>query len=76
MTLIESLGNIRFAYLDSAATDDPLIVQLAPGERLAEQEKVTLAARPEACHLFDARRPRLPARDGRPGLDRGLTRAR
>jgi multiple sugar transport system ATP-binding protein len=54
VTLIESLGNIRFAYLDSEATSDPLIVQLAPGEVLAEEEKVTLSARPEACHLFDS----------------------
>jgi multiple sugar transport system ATP-binding protein len=54
VTLIESLGNIRFAYLDSAVTKDPLIVQLAPGESLAGEAKVTLAARPEACHLFDA----------------------
>jgi multiple sugar transport system ATP-binding protein len=54
VTLIESLGNIRFAYLASAASDDPLIVQLAPGETLREQEAVTLAAAPEACHLFRA----------------------
>jgi multiple sugar transport system ATP-binding protein len=54
VTLIESLGNIRFAYLASNASGDPLIVQLAPGETLAEQAAVTLAAAPEACHLFRA----------------------
>jgi multiple sugar transport system ATP-binding protein len=52
VTLIESLGNIRFAYLDSAVSADPLIVQLAPGQTLAEQAAVMLAARAEACHLF------------------------
>ncbi|MEA3013256.1 MAG: multiple sugar transport system ATP-binding protein [Sphingomonadales bacterium] len=67
VTLIESLGNIRFAYLDSAATRDPLIVQLAPGERLAEQDKVTLAARPEACHLFDAEGRAFPRAMADPG---------
>jgi multiple sugar transport system ATP-binding protein len=67
VTLIESLGNIRFAYLDSAATGDPLIVQLAPGETLAEQEKVTLSARPEACHLFDAEGRAFPRDMADPG---------
>jgi multiple sugar transport system ATP-binding protein len=67
VTLIESLGNIRFAYLDSAVSADPLIVQLVPGQNLAEQAAVTLAARPEACHLFRADGsafPRLGARAG------------
>ena len=54
VTLIESLGNIRFAYLDSAVSADPLIVQLVPGQTLAEQAQVMLAARPGACHLFRA----------------------
>jgi multiple sugar transport system ATP-binding protein len=35
VTLIESLGNIRFAYLTSAVSAEPLIVQLAPGRILA-----------------------------------------
>jgi multiple sugar transport system ATP-binding protein len=67
VTLIESLGNIRFAYLDSEATSDPLIVQLAPGERLAEAEKVTLSARPEACHLFDTEGRAFPRAEAGPG---------
>ena len=52
--LIESLGNIRFAYLANAASDEPLIVQLAPGQSLAEETAVTLSAVPGACHLFRA----------------------
>ena len=67
VTLIESLGNIRFAYLDSEATSDPLIVQLAPGESLAEEEKVTLSARPEACHLFDSEGRAFPRAVAGPG---------
>jgi multiple sugar transport system ATP-binding protein len=67
VTLIESLGNIRFAYLDSAATSDPLIVQLAPGERLAEAEKVTLSARPDCCHLFDSEGRAFPRAMADPG---------
>jgi multiple sugar transport system ATP-binding protein len=67
VTLIESLGNIRFAYLDSAVTREPLIVQLAPAEGLAEQEKVTLSALPEACHLFDAEGRAFPRALADPG---------
>jgi len=52
VTLIESLGNIRFAYLDSAASDDPLIVQLSPGAKLGEEDAILLSAGPESCHLF------------------------
>jgi multiple sugar transport system ATP-binding protein len=54
VTLVESLGNIRFAYLDSAVSADPLIVQIAPGQALAEQAAIMLAAPAEACHLFRA----------------------
>jgi len=67
VTLIESLGNIRFAYLDSAATSDPLIVQLAPGEALAEAGKVRLSARPDSCHLFDSEGRAFPRAMADPG---------
>jgi len=67
VTLIESLGNIRFAYLDGAASGDPLIVQLAPGEALAEGAKVTLSARREACHLFDSDGRAFPRATADPG---------
>jgi multiple sugar transport system ATP-binding protein len=67
VTLIESLGNIRFAYLASPASRDPLIVQLAPGETLAEQTAVRLSAAAGTCHLFRADGtafPRIAAKRG------------
>jgi multiple sugar transport system ATP-binding protein len=67
VTLIESLGNIRFAYLASAASDEPLIVQLAPGQTLAEETVVTLSAAPGACHLFRADGSAFPRVAAGPG---------
>jgi len=67
VTLIESLGNIRFAYLASAAADDPLIVQLSPGGSLAPDDALKLWARSDSCHLFrsDGRAfQRIPADPG------------
>jgi multiple sugar transport system ATP-binding protein len=63
VTLIEWLGNIRFAYLDCEAADEPLIVQLRPQDRLKEGESVALDLSPEDGHLFDAAGQALP-RDG------------
>ena len=54
VTLIESLGNVRFAYLTRDGASDPLIVQLDPGTALAEGERVHLSAAPGRCHLFGA----------------------
>jgi multiple sugar transport system ATP-binding protein len=54
VTVIESLGNIRFAYLDCEAADEPLIVQLPAGHGLKEGANVALDAAPESCHLFDS----------------------
>ena len=54
VTLIEWLGNIRFAYLDCEATDEPLIVQLRPQDRLKEGDIVGLELSVEDGHLFDA----------------------
>jgi multiple sugar transport system ATP-binding protein len=54
VTLIESLGNVRFAYLTRDGAADPLIVQLDPGTALREGETVHLGALPERCHLFGA----------------------
>ncbi|HEY5711792.1 MAG TPA: ABC transporter ATP-binding protein [Allosphingosinicella sp.] len=53
VTLIESLGSIRFAYLASDVSDDPVILQLSPNDRLKEGEPIFLAAEPADCHLFD-----------------------
>ncbi len=54
VTLVEWLGNICFAYLDSDAVDEPLIVQLPAGSDLQEGEIVSLGAAADGCHLFDA----------------------
>ena len=54
VTLIEWLGNIRFAYLDSPASDEPIIVQLGPHERLKEGDAVGLGLAAHDAHLFDA----------------------
>ena len=60
VTLIEWLGNIRFAYLDCEASDEPLIVQLRPQDRPKEGESVALELSAEDGHLFDAAGQALP----------------
>jgi len=54
VSLIESLGNIRFAYLAADVSDDPIIVQLAPDVALAVGQTVGLLPGPASSHLFDA----------------------
>ncbi len=54
VTLIEWLGNVRFAYLDSDVADEPLIMQLRPEDSVAEGAAIRVAAPPERCHLFDS----------------------
>ena len=54
VALIEWLGNIRFAYLDTPAADEPLIVQLGPQDRLKEGDSVGLDLAAGDAHLFDA----------------------
>jgi multiple sugar transport system ATP-binding protein len=54
VTLIESLGNIRFAYLTTDATEEPLIMQLPAEQVLEEGQSISLTVRAENCHLFDA----------------------
>jgi multiple sugar transport system ATP-binding protein len=54
VTLIESLGSIRFAYLTSDISDDPIIVQLANEDWPKEGERIFLAAARADCHLFDS----------------------
>jgi multiple sugar transport system ATP-binding protein len=53
VTLIESLGNIRFAYLTGDGSD-PLIVQLSAQDDLSEGARVTVGADPANCHVFNA----------------------
>lgn len=52
VTLIESLGSVRFAYLASSASDEPLVAQLVAGAAAEEGDEVRLAFDPTDCHLF------------------------
>jgi multiple sugar transport system ATP-binding protein len=54
VALIEWLGNVRFAYLDSDVADEPLIMQLRPEDSVAEGAAIRVSAPPERCHLFDS----------------------
>ena len=74
--------HLCFAYLDSDAVDEPLIVQLSAGSDLKEGEIVSLGAAAEACHPVRRGRARLPpaapgratgAAGGRAGLGAGST---
>jgi multiple sugar transport system ATP-binding protein len=53
VTLIEWLGNVRFAYLTSSIADDPLVVQLAAADQVTEGTQVRLSFCAQHCHLFD-----------------------
>jgi multiple sugar transport system ATP-binding protein len=50
--LVEWLGNARFAYLTSELADEPLIIQLAPGETLAQGQSIQVRPDPRHSHLF------------------------
>ncbi|HEY0164561.1 MAG TPA: TOBE domain-containing protein, partial [Sphingomicrobium sp.] len=54
IALIEWLGNMRFAYLTSDVSDEPLIMQLEQGQQVKEGQQVVVAPDPQQCHLFDA----------------------
>lgn len=54
VTLIEWLGNVRFAYLATEAADEPLIMQMQAGEALEAGQSLTVGASPDDCHLFDS----------------------
>ncbi|WP_310469057.1 ABC transporter ATP-binding protein [Sphingomonas sp.] len=67
VTLIEWLGNVRFAYITTAFSTDPLVMQLPPKLAIAEGDKVSISARPADCHLFDADGAAFPRASGTPG---------
>jgi ABC-type sugar transport system ATPase subunit len=67
VTLIEWLGNVRFAYLTTDFTDDPLVMQLQPEQSLAEGQTVSVSARPGDCHLFDSTGEAFPRASGTSG---------
>ena len=67
VALIEWLGNVRFAYLDTQVADEPLIMQLAPDDDVAEGKAVKLKAPPRHCHLFDRAGQAFPRPSEKPG---------
>jgi multiple sugar transport system ATP-binding protein len=64
--LIEWLGNVRFAYLESDLSDEPLIMQLAPEDVVEEGQSVRLSVAPQHCHVFDSSGCALPKPADRP----------
>ncbi len=54
IALIEWLGNMRFAYLSTDVSDEPLIMQLGQDQGAEEGQQVRVIPEPQHCHLFDA----------------------
>jgi multiple sugar transport system ATP-binding protein len=54
VALVESLGNIRFAYFATAADPDPLVLQPGANEAIRQGNMLSVGASPDQCHLFDA----------------------
>ena len=54
VTLIEWLGNMRFAYLATDVSDEPLIMQMSADQRVEEGQTARVVPDPRNCHLFDA----------------------
>ena len=54
VALIEWLGNMRFAYLTTEISEEPLIMQLAADQRFAEGQQVSVVPDARNCHLFAA----------------------
>jgi multiple sugar transport system ATP-binding protein len=54
VALVESLGNVRFAYFATAADPDPLVLQPGADEAIRQGETLSVGASPDQCHLFDA----------------------
>jgi multiple sugar transport system ATP-binding protein len=54
VALVESLGNVRFAYFATAADPDPLVLQPGADEAIRQGERLSVGASPDQCHLFDS----------------------
>ncbi|HEY5722542.1 MAG TPA: ABC transporter ATP-binding protein [Allosphingosinicella sp.] len=54
VALVESLGNVRFAYFATAADPDPLVLQPEANETIRQGETLRVGAAPDQCHLFDS----------------------
>ncbi len=54
VALVEWLGNVRFAYLSTAVSDEPLIMQMTAEVDLSQGQQITVSAPAADCHLFDS----------------------
>ncbi len=54
VALIEWLGNMRFAYLTTDVSDEPLIMQLAQDQGAEEGQQIWITPDSQHCHLFDS----------------------
>ncbi len=67
VTLIEWLGNVRFAYLATEASEEPLIMQVQAGDMLEEGQSLNVGASADDCHVFDSAGKALGGRVEPPG---------
>ena len=67
IALIEWLGNMRFAYLTTELSDEPLIMQLAQDQKAEEGQRVQVIPDSQHCHLFDAAGRAFSAPSNSPG---------
>jgi multiple sugar transport system ATP-binding protein len=65
--LIEWLGNMQFAYVTTDVSDEPLIMQLPPGQALDEGQALKIGATAADCHLFDSDGHAFPRPADSPG---------
>ena len=54
VALIEWLGNMRFAYLTTELSDEPLIMQLTQDQNAQEGQQVRVSPDSQHCHLVAA----------------------
>ncbi len=54
VALVEWLGNVRFAYLTTSVSDEPLIMQMTAKTELSQGQQVVVSAPAADCHLFDS----------------------
>jgi multiple sugar transport system ATP-binding protein len=67
VALIEWLGNMRFAYLTSDVSDEPLIMQVGQDQQLDEGSQLRVNPDPQHCHLFDSAGRAFPRPSNSPG---------
>jgi len=54
VALVEWLGNVRFAYLSTAVSDEPIIMQMTSETQLTQGQKLMVSASADNCHLFNS----------------------